>query len=256
MPLNRWFLTLMMPRFLQAADTVIAVSECTKRDAVRLYGLDEAKIRVICEGVNSRFRPASPEAMAVAWARYGLPERYILCVGTIEPRKNLNTLMEAFATLKVRPATCDLRLVIVGKKGWLYKGFFRRLRELGLEGEVVFPGFVPDEDLPALYSAAELFVFPSLYEGFGLPPLEAMACGTPVIASNTSSVPEVVGEAGILVEPRDVRVLAGAMERVLMDEGKQREMRDKGLQQAARFSWERAARETLQVYGEVANVEG
>ena len=250
MPLNRWFLTLMMPHFLRAADMVIAVSECTKRDAMRLYGLDEAKIRVIYEGVDPRFRSADPETIEAVRARYGLPERFILSVGTIEPRKNLTTLLEAYRTLRDRGS--DFKLVIVGRKGWLYEGFFRRLRELGLEGEVVFPGFVPDEDLPALYSAAELFVFPSLYEGFGLPPLEAMACGTPVITSNTSSLPEVMGEAGILVEPRDVRALAEAMERVLTDKGKGREMKGKGLQQAAKFSWEKAARETMEVYRVVA----
>jgi Glycosyltransferase len=215
-PLNRWFLTLMMPRFLRAADAVIAVSECTKRDAMRLYGLDEAKIRVIYEGVSPRFRPASPEAIAAVRARYNLPECFILYVGTIEPRKNLTALLEAFHHLL---ATHDLRLVIVGKKGWLYEGFFRRLRELGLEDRVIFTGYVPDEDLPAIYSAADLFVFPSLYEGFGLPVLEAMACGTPVVCSNTSSLPEVAGDAALLVDPTDVRALAGAIERVLTDEG-------------------------------------
>jgi len=247
-PLNRWFLTLMMPRFLRAADAVIAVSECTKRDAMRLYGLDEAKIRVIYEGVNPRFCPASPEAIAAVRARYGLPEHFILYVGTIEPRKNLTALLEAFHHLL---ATHDLRLVIVGKKGWLYEGFFRRLRELGLEDRVIFTGYVPDEDLPAIYSAADLFVFPSLYEGFGLPVLEAMACGVPVICSNTSSLPEVAGDAALLVDPADVRALAGAIERVLTDEGKWREMRERGLQQAARFSWDEAAAMSLKVYQDV-----
>jgi glycosyltransferase involved in cell wall biosynthesis len=146
--------------------------------------------------------------------------------------------------------------VIVGKRGWLYKGFFRRLRDLGLEGEVFFHGFVPDEDLPALYTAAELFVFPSLYEGFGLPPLEAMDCGTPVITSDTSSLPEVLGEVGIMVDPRDVSGLTEAMRRVLTDGGKRREMRERGLRQAARFSWERTAQETLEVYRSVVWGEG
>jgi glycosyltransferase involved in cell wall biosynthesis len=247
-PLNRWFLTLMMPRFLRAADAVIAVSECTKRDAIRFYGIPEEKITVIHEGVNPRFRPASPEAIAAVRARYGLPEHFILYVGTIEPRKNLTALLEAFHHLL---ATHDLRLVIVGKKGWLYEGFFRRLRELGLEDRVIFTGYVPDEDLPAIYSAADLFVFPSLYEGFGLPVLEAMACGVPVICSNTSSLPEVAGDAALLVDPTDVRALAGAMERALTDEGKWREMRERGLQQAARFSWDEAAAMSLKVYQDV-----
>jgi len=247
-PLNRWFLTLMMPRFLRAADAVIAVSECTKRDAIRFYSIPEEKITVIYEGVSPRFRPANPEAVRAVREKYGLPERFILYVGTIEPRKNLTTLLEAFHHLL---ATRDLRLVFVGKKGWLYEGFFRRLRELGLEDRVIFTGYVPDEDLPAIYSAADLFVFPSLYEGFGLPVLEAMACGTPVVCSNTSSLPEVAGDAAILVDPTDVRALAGAMERVLTDEHLRAEIYAKGLGRARQFTWAKAAQETLKVYLEV-----
>jgi len=258
-PLNRWFLTLMMPRFLRVADAVIAVSECTKRDAIRFYGIPEEKITVIYEGVNPRFRPADPEAIAAVRARYSLPEHFILYVGTIEPRKNLAALLEAFhhllATCSLRPApcdllpaTCDLRLVIVGKRGWLYEGFFHRLRELGLEDRVIFTGYVPDEDLPAIYSAADLFVFPSLYEGFGLPVLEAMACGTPVVCSDTSSLPEVAGDTALLVDPTDVRALAAAMERALTDEHLRAEIRARGLGRAGHFTWEKAARGTLEVY--------
>ncbi|MEM4301926.1 MAG: glycosyltransferase family 1 protein, partial [Candidatus Caldarchaeum sp.] len=209
-PLNRWFLTLLMPRFLRAADAVIAVSECTKRDAVRAYGIPEEKITVIYEGVSPRFRPANPEAVQAVRAKYGLPEHFILYVGTIEPRKNLVALLEAYAAILTRNTQHAIRLVVVGKKGWLYEGFFRRLRELDLEERVHFTGYVPDEDLPALYSAADLFVFPSLYEGFGLPVLEAMACGVPVVCSNTSSLPEVAGDAALLVNPTDVQALAAA----------------------------------------------
>ncbi len=245
-PLNRWFLTFMMPRFLQAADGVIAVSECTKKDIVRLYGPDEGNIRVIYEGVNPHFRPEPTEVTAAARERYGLSERFILCVSTIEPRKNLTSLLEAYHVL--RNQGTENKLVIVGKKGWLYESFFRRLRELGLENEVIFPGFVPDEDLPALYSAADLFVFPSLYEGFGLPVLEAMACGAPVVTSNTSSLPEVAGEAALLVDPTSVEELAGDMRRVLEKEELREELRAKGPKQAAKFRWENAARETLSVY--------
>jgi glycosyltransferase involved in cell wall biosynthesis len=238
----------MMPRFLRAADAVIAVSECTKRDAIRFYRIPEEKITVIYEGVNPRFRPASPEAIAAVRARYGLPERFILYVGTIEPRKNLTTLLEAFHHLL---ATYDLRLVIVGKKGWLYERFFRRLRELGLENRVLFTGYVPDEDLPAIYSAADLFVFPSLYEGFGLPVLEAMACGTPVICSNTSSLPEVAGDAALLVDPTDARALTGAMEQVLTNERLWATLRAKGMERARGFTWEKAAYRTWEVYQQV-----
>ncbi len=247
--LNRWFLNVMMPRFLQAADAVIAVSEHTKRDALRAYNLDEAKVRVIYEGVNPRFRPAPPEAVAVIRRKYGLPERFILSVGTIEPRKNLETALAAYRALKEGGAAH--KLVIVGKKGWLYRGFFRRLREEGLEGEVVFPGFVPDDDLPALYGGADLFLFPSLYEGFGLPPLEAMACGAPVVCSDVSSLPEVVGDAALLVPPLEVRAWAEALRRLLGDADLRADLQARGLARAREFSWARAARATVEVYQQV-----
>jgi glycosyltransferase involved in cell wall biosynthesis len=245
-PLNRWFLTLMMPRFLRAADAVIAVSESTKRDAMQTYDLDEAKIKVIYEGVNPRFRRSSPGVISSVLHKYDLRERYILSVGTIEPRKNLTSLLEAYVA--IRNQDSQLKLVIVGKRGWLYEGFFRRLSELGLENEVIFPGFVPDEDLPALYSATDLFVFPSLYEGFGLPVLEAMACGAPVVTSNTSSLPEVAGEAALLVDPNSVEALARAMRDVLDNRALRHDLRARGPKQAAKFSWEKAARETLTIY--------
>jgi glycosyltransferase involved in cell wall biosynthesis len=252
-PLNRWFLTLMMPHFLRAADAIIAISECTKKDAVRLYGLDEPKISVIYEAVHPHFSAAPREAISAVRRKYGLPENFILSLGTLEPRKNLTSLLDAYHALRNQGS--QRKLVIVGKKGWLYGDFFRKLRELALEDEVIFPGFVPDEDLPAFYSAADLFVFPSLYEGFGLPVLEAMACGLPVIASNSSSLPEVAGEAGMLIDPCDIDALVKAMQSALTDEGKRRKMKEKGLQQAAKFSWEKAARETLRVYRKVANSE-
>ncbi|MCS7287390.1 MAG: glycosyltransferase family 1 protein [Anaerolineae bacterium] len=247
-PMNRWFLTLMMPRFLRAADAVITVSECTKKDAMRFYNIPEEKITVIYEGVSPRFHPVSSEIVGAVRLKYGLPERFILYVGTIEPRKNLIALLEALHYLLT---TYHLQLVIVGKKGWLYEGFFRRLRELGLEERVHFTGYVPDEDLPALYSAADLFVFPSLYEGFGLPVLEAMACGVPVICSNTSSLPEVAGDAALLVDPTDVQALAKAIERALTDETLRAMLRAKGLERARMFTWEKTAQKTLEVYRRV-----
>jgi glycosyltransferase involved in cell wall biosynthesis len=248
-PLNRWFLTLVMPRFLKTADAVIAVSGHTKRDAMRFYDLDEAKIHVIYEGVNARFRPAPAEAIASVRQAHDLPPKFILSLGTIEPRKNLTSLLEAYRVL--RDQGSELRLVVVGKKGWLYEGFFHRLRELGLENEVVFTGFVPDADLPAIYSAAELFVFPSLYEGFGLPVLEALACGAPVVTSNRSSLPEVAGDAALLVDPTSVGDLEKAMTTVLERQDIRAELKAKGPRQASRFSWNKAARQTLAVYHSV-----
>ena len=251
--LNRWFLTIMMGRFLRTADMVISDSENTKRDAVRMYGVDESKIRVIHDGVNARFHPVEAETIIAAREQYALPERFLLFVGTIEPRKNLISLLEAFATLREESndqesAIGGSKLVIVGKKGWKYDDFFRRLRGLGLEGEVLFPGFVPDKDLPAVYSAADLFVFPSLYEGFGLPVLEAMACGTPVVCSNTSSLPEVAGDAALLVEPYDVRELKDALARLLADASLRGGLVDRGLRRVTQFTWQKTAEQTLAVY--------
>ncbi len=248
-PLNRWFLNVMMPRFLHAAGAVIAVSEHTKRDALRAYGIDETKVRVIYEGVSPRFCPANPEAIQATRRKYNLPDRFILFVGTIEPRKNLTTLLAAYRLLRGQGA--EHKLVIVGKRGWLYGDFFRQLRASGLEGEIIFPGFVPDEDLPALYGGADLFAFPSLYEGFGLPPLEAMACGTPVVCADSSSLPEVVGDAALLVPPSDVAAWAEALRRLACDADLQASLRSRGPEQARRFSWEQAARATVEVYRQV-----
>lgn len=248
-PLNRWFLTRAMPQFLRSANAVIAVSKNTKRDAVRFYDLDEAKIHVIYEGVNPRFCPAPAEDVARVRRTHGLPERFILSLGTFEPRKNLTVLLEAYQHLLDQGS--ELRLVIAGKKGWLYRGFFERLHDLGLEDQLVFPGFVPEADLPALYSAAEMFVFPSLYEGFGLPVLEAMACGTAVVSSNAASLPEVAGDAALMVDPHSVGDLVQAISTLSENENLRQELEAKGQRQAKKFSWEKTARETLDVYQSV-----
>lgn len=247
---NRTFLTLMMPRFLGAADHIIAVSEHTRRDAIAAYGLPAEKISVIYEAADTRYRPAEePAALCDFRRRYGLPERYILHVSTIEPRKNQVRLLEAYAAL--RAEFPEVGLVVVGRRGWLYDDFFARLTALGLEERVIFPGFVPEDDLPCFYQAAECFVYPSLYEGFGLPPLEALACGTPVICSDAASLPEVVGSAGLLVPPTDTAALTAAIRRVLADPALRAELAARGPHQAARFSWQRAAEETRAVYRRV-----
>ena len=251
LPMNRLFLGLMMPRFLPRASAVVTISECSKRDAVRLYGLDPDRLQVIYEGVDPRFQPnAGPDRRLRLRQTYALPEQYVLYVGTIEPRKNLVALLDAYAALlqSPTPGLQSCGLVIVGRKGWLYQGFFQRLKQLGLEGRVILPGYVADEDLPVLYGAADLFAFPSLYEGFGLPVLEAMACGTPVVCADASSLPEIAGDAALLVPPTDVKALAGAMERLISDAELRRELRGRGLVQASRFTWERTATQTLGVY--------
>jgi glycosyltransferase involved in cell wall biosynthesis len=253
---KRFYLGLFTRLSVRRARRIIAISKSTKHDVVRLLGVSPEKVDVVYCGIDQAFRPLPEDQVASFRSKRGLPERFILFVGTIEPRKNVTRLIEAYADLRF--AIRDLRLVIGGAKGWFYEDVFARVEELGLEGEVMFPGYIPVSELPLWYNAAELFVYPSLYEGFGLPPLEAMACGTPVVTANTSSLPEVVGEApgtgsqghsaGLTVDPLDVAGLAEAMRRVLGDEALRQEMRKRGLQRAKGFSWTKTAQETVQVY--------
>nr|HID12592.1 glycosyltransferase family 1 protein [Anaerolineae bacterium] len=245
-PLNRWYLNLTVPLYCRRADRIIAISECTRRDLIAAYGLPPRKITVIYEAADPRFRPQPPETVAAVRARYGLPDRYLIFVGTIEPRKNLARLLAAFEAVHAERLSDGL--VIVGRRGWLYDDFFGRLEQSPARDAVLFPGYVPDEDLPALYAGAQALVFPSLYEGFGLPVLEAMACGTPVVCSNISSIPEVGGDAALYFDPTDTEALTEAIHTVLSDTGLHGEMRGRGLAQAARFSWRRAAEATAQVY--------
>jgi glycosyltransferase involved in cell wall biosynthesis len=247
--LQNWiYLSLMMPRFLAQSERVICVSENTRRDALRFYPqIAPEKLTVIPEGVDSRFQPATDPALLEAIRRkYNLPARFILCVGTLEPRKNLQTLLDAYNVL--RRSVRDVGLVIAGGKGWLYRSFLERLKALGLEREVTLTGFVPDDDLPALLSCAEVFAYPSVFEGFGLPPLEAMACGVPVVVSNASSLPEVVGEAGLLLPPTDVLAWVHALGSLLANPALRAELHERGLRRATAFTWQRAAEQTLTVY--------
>lgn len=245
-PLNRWYLNLTMPLYCRRATHVIAVSEQTRRDLMTVYGLAPEKVTVVYEAADSRFCLQQPRAVAEVHARYGLPERYLLFVGTIEPRKNLSRLLAAFEAIHTDGLSDGL--VIVGKRGWLYDDFFSRLERSPARDAVLFPGYVPDQDLPAVYAGAQALIFPSLYEGFGLPVLEGMACGTPVVASSASSIPEVGGDAALYFDPADVGEMAVTLRRVLSDRVLQEELRARGLAQAARFSWAQAADKTYAVY--------
>lgn len=244
---NRWYLTLAMPIYLRAADVIITPSECSKQDAIAYYGLPESKIKVIYEAPAPYFKRASNAAeLEHVRQKYNLPPKYILHVATIEPRKNLSRLLDVFKALLADWP--DLKLVLIGKKGWLYEPFFQKLQAMGLQELVIFPGYIDEADLPACYEMAEVFVFPSLYEGFGLPPLEAMACGTPVVSSNSSSLPEAIGEAGIMVEPTDTAALTVAIQRVLNNTTLQADLKQRSLAQAQKFSWTKAATELKTVY--------
>jgi len=229
-------------------DHIVAVSKNTKRDTVQHLGVPEDKITVVYEAANPIFRPIDrQQARDQVRDRHGVDGPYILFVSTIEPRKNVPTLLRALNQLMACYRT-DVRLVLAGGKGWLYEDAFSVVEELKLDDRVHFVGRVSSEELLYLYNAAELLAHPAFYEGFGLPPLEAMACGLPVIVSNVASLPEVVGDAGLLIDPHDVDELTVAMWRVLSDGALNQEMRQKGLRQAGQFSWERAARETAAIY--------
>jgi glycosyltransferase involved in cell wall biosynthesis len=249
--LNYWYLNAAMPLFCRRASAILAVSQATKNDLVRLYGLNPEKISVVYEAAAPHFVPASPDHVAQVRSRYQLPDEYMLYVGTIEPRKNLVRLLEA--SHQLRQAGEDMRLVVVGSKGWLYEGFFQRLEELGLADAVALPGYVPDADLPAIYSGARLVIMPSLYEGFGLPVLEAMACGAPVVSSNASSLPEVGGDAVRYFDPTDVAGMADQILTLWRDPALRQALSQRGLARASQFSWERAAQETLTIYRRTAS---
>ena len=248
--LNFWYLNAAMPLYVRRADAVIAVSESTKRDLVRLYGLPPDKITVIYEAASPVFRPQPPERIEAVRARYGLPERYLLSVGTIEPRKNLSRLVEVLADLRLDAP--DLRLVVAGARGWLFKGFFEAIERHGQEQAVILPGYIADDDLPALYAGAEVVVQPSLYEGFGLPVLEAMACGAPVACSRSSSLGEIAGQAALTFDPLNVEEMTSTIRRLLGDADLREVLRQRGMAHAAGFSWERAARETWAVYDQLS----
>jgi len=241
---------------VQDADRIVSVSESTARDLHRVLHIPESRIEVIPLGVGPAYKPQDPEQSAEYVARkYGVSKMYALAVGTVQPRKNLATLAEAMKILRDR-AEGVLQLLVAGARGWKNTPLDETIRRLGLTGdEIRFLGVVPEEDLPVLYSGSRLFVFPSLYEGFGLPLLEAMACGVPVIASNTSSVPEVVGDAALLVPPTEPEAFAEAILRVRRDDNLRRTMIEKGLRQAARFNWARAAGQLLDCMGRVVRMK-
>jgi glycosyltransferase involved in cell wall biosynthesis len=229
------------------ARRVICVSQATADETVRLLGLPRTHIDIVPHGVqHARFYPLPAVQVERFRDTKGLPQRFILFLGTLEPRKNLTTLIDAFHQSKL--SRQGIKLVIAGGKGWYYQQIFRRVEVLNLTNDVIFTGFVPDEELPLWYNAATLFVYPSIYEGFGMPLLEAMACGTPVIASNVSCMPEVVGQSGVLVPPHALSALAEHMAHFLNKDDLRAEYRQRGQARAGTFTWEIAAQKTVDSY--------
>lgn len=240
-----------LPGALQRADHIIVVSEATGRELCRRFGLPPERLSVTPLAADGRFRPMAVQESAPQLAELGLaPGGYVLAVGTLEPRKNLPTLFAAYAAL---PAALRRRfpLVVAGMQGWHCEALLQSAQQLLARGELRLLGYVADALIPALYAGAAAFVYPSRYEGFGLPPLEAMACGVPVIAANRTSLPEVVGDAGILLDPDDVDAFRANLQRLLEDETEARQLAARGLERAASFSWARCARQTRAVYEQV-----
>ncbi len=232
------------------ADHILAVSEATRADLIRLLGVSPEKVTTVYEGVSPAFCPLPSDETQKTLHRYGLTPGYLLFVGTLEPRKNLPGLLTAYRILLDRGETRE-PLVVVGGKGWLYEEIYKRVATLYLENHVRFIHDVPDEDLPAFYNGAALLAMPSFYEGFGLPALEAQACGTPVVISDRGSLPEVAGAAAVIVNPDSPEDIAAGIARVLGDPSLQAALRSAGPTWAARFTWEQTARGVLAVYRNV-----
>jgi glycosyltransferase involved in cell wall biosynthesis len=243
---RRLYLRLFTPISCRRAKRVIAISASTAKDLTAAFGIAPSKIDIALGAYDEdRFVPLSAERIEAFRRENGLPERFWLFVGTLEPRKNLVALIEAYAAL---PASERLPLIIGGGKGWLYEDIFAAVDRHGLRDEVRFAGFLPAETLPLWYNSAESFVYPSIYEGFGLPVVEAMACGTPVITSNASSLPEAAGAAAMVINPQDIAALTDALRTAYYNREWREKARKDGIDQAAHFSWKRTAEDTIASY--------
>jgi len=247
---KRMFFPFAIRSSVRRADALIAISESTRQDSIRLLGVSPQKIFTTQLGITEEFRVVTDNVLlSKVLQQYDLPEAFVLYVGLVEPRKNIPFLIRAYKSLVDEGIKHNL--VIVGRIGWMYQEVFKQIEELGLEDRVQFTGYMPQDDLPMVYNLASLFVYPTKYEGFGLPALEAMACGTPVVTTAISSLPEIVGDAGMLIPPGDEQALAGAMAKVLSDSTLYNQLRTRGLQRSEHFTWERTAQGTLKVYQQV-----
>lgn len=246
------FMTRFVPRALARAQVILTDSQFVKREIVEVYGVSPDKIEVAYLGVSGLFRPMSESETQLCCARHVLRHgRYFLAVGTIEPRKNLIQVLRAYQGLPQRVQE-QCPLIIAGMKGWRYEPIEKEMAPLIRRGRVRLLGYVSDEELPQIYAGATALLYTSLYEGFGLPPIEGMASGVPVITSNQSSIPEVVGDAAITVDPYDVKALKDAIMIVIEDKVKARRLRELGIERAKSFTWEKCARDTVAVYRHAA----
>ena len=250
---SRTQLRLTVRHSARRASKILTLSEHTRRDVIESYGVEPANVTAIPLAAPAHFGPVDDDKeLQRVRHNYGIDGDYILTVGSIQPRKNLVRLIKAYAELRAAHSSNDYpKLVIVGRCGWLYDETFRALEETNVKESVILTGYVPESDLPALYSGAICFIYPSYFEGFGLPPLEAMKCGAPVIVGNATSLPEVVGDAALQVDPFDVSAIARAMDQLITDSDLRRQLRVKGEARAKLFDWKDTAERTLAVYEQV-----
>lgn len=235
----------------ERADRIVAVSEFTKSDLINLLGIPEERIRVVYSGVSEIFTPQQEEAVAEFRARHGLARPFLLYLGTIEPRKNLRAVIRAFDLLKQKKAFADLELTLAGPRGWLYTEILGEAHHSPFSGDIRFFGQVLSEERPLLYAASALFIYPSFFEGFGFPPLEAQACGTPAVVSNRTSLPEIFGDSAALADPWRIEEIADAAARLLTDTAARQEAIRRGFLNAQRFRWPRAAEKMREIFREL-----
>lgn len=230
------------------ADYIITISESSRRDIIKHLGVTENKIQVIYPGVDEVYKKVlSSEEINDVKKKYNIPGKYLLYLGTLEPRKNIETIIRAYNSFK-KSHKEDIKLVLAGKKGWLYESIFKLVKDFGIESEVIFTDYIDDTDKAPLYQGAEIFLFPSLYEGFGIPVIEAMASRIPVITSNSSSLPEVAGNAAIITEPLDYKKISASIERILNEDGLREKMINEGIKQAEKFNWDSSAEKLKNIY--------
>ncbi len=248
--LKQYYFQLMIPLSLGRADKIIAISENTKKDIIKITKINPDKIKIVYLAVDHIFTSKREKMDIKILEKYNIQKPYILFVGMLEPRKNLPTLLKAFAKIK-QTKQSNLSLVIVGKKGWLYDEIFALVNKLKLQSKVIFTGYIPDLDLPALYRSAMCLVYPSFYEGFGIPIVEAMACGCPVVTSNNSSMQEIAGSAAIMIDPNNINEITESMVIYISDVDERKKRSKLGYREAKKFTWKQMVNKTLDVYRQI-----